>query len=118
MVDFDKDREANLSAFELTGGSAHGGLTVRDYFATKAISLAAKAWKWNSTDVYKEGDDYLWEDEYWVYISQIAYKIADGMMIARNQPRHVFDEDKIDAVLAGMPDEIEITVEEAFGLNK
>ena len=37
MVDFDKDRDANLSAFERTGGAANGGLTVRDYFAAAAL---------------------------------------------------------------------------------
>lgn len=107
MVDFDRDRDANLAAFELTGGAAAGGLTVRDYFAAKAIGLAAKAWKWNSTDAYDEGDDYIWEDEYWLYVSDIAYKIADGMMKARENPRHIFSEEKIDR---------EVSVEEAFGL--
>ena len=62
MVDFDRDRDANLAAFELTGGAAHGGLTVRDYFAAKAMVAFS----------INRGKP--------IYLAQRAYEIADAMM--------------------------------------
>ena len=37
MVDFDSGREERMRDHLLTGGPAHGGVTVRDYFAAKAL---------------------------------------------------------------------------------
>ena len=62
MVDFDRDRDANLAAFELTGGSAKDGLTVRDYFAVKAMAVFS----------ISRGKP--------IYLAQRAYEIADAMM--------------------------------------
>ena len=102
MVDFDKDREANLAAFELTGGAAAGGLTVRDYFAAHAISAAYRIVDHNEEEfrlgsdeeiprLWKEGDENL--------IAANAYEIADAMMRERKRK----------------PQE-PCSVEEAFGL--
>lgn len=66
MVDFDKDRDANLAAFELTGGAAANGLTVRDYFAARAV------------DSFDASDP--------VAIAARAYDIADAMMAERSKP--------------------------------
>jgi len=78
MVDFDRDRDANLSAFELTGGAASNGLTVRDYFAAKVIQgmITQKDWfsngsEWDSVDAMTKA----YADE--------AYKFADAMMKER-----------------------------------
>ena len=37
MVDFDRHAEERYNAFEATGGPAHGGITVLDWFAGKAL---------------------------------------------------------------------------------
>ena len=62
MVDFDKGREQRLKWFEQTGGAANGGLTVRDYFAAKAIAAFS----------INRGKP--------IYLAQRAYEIADAMM--------------------------------------
>jgi hypothetical protein len=62
MVDFDRDRDANMAAFELTGGAAAGALTVRDYFAAQAMKLYG----------LNRGKP--------IYLAQRAYEIADAMM--------------------------------------
>ena len=37
MVDFDRHAEERYNAFEATGGPAHGGITVLDWFAGTAL---------------------------------------------------------------------------------
>lgn len=66
MVDFDKDRDANLAAIVRTGGSAQGGLTVRDYFAAKAMAALIEKY-----------------DESPIEVSLEAYDFADAMMAQR-----------------------------------
>ena len=88
MVDFDKNRDANLSALERTGGAATNGLTVRDYFAAKI-----------ATAMYSEmvGEDNIdWDFD---SIASSAYAFADAMM--RERARKMAKQ---------------YTVEEAFGL--
>lgn len=56
-----------------TGGSEyvdHPGMTLRDYFAAKALPIAAK--------VFEEGHPNGWEG-----IAIAAYSIADAMLVAR-----------------------------------
>ena len=65
MVDFDKDRESNVSAFELTGGPASSGLTVRDWFAAQFINMHR-----NTRPITK---------------ARQAYEMADAMMEYRNK---------------------------------
>ena len=77
MVDFDKDRDANLSAFELTGGAASAGVTVRDYFAAMAMQ---------TFDAYRRKP---------IYLAQRAYEIADAMMEYRQFGNRV-DQTSID----------------------
>lgn len=81
MVDFDKDRDANLAAFELTGGCASGGVTVRDYFAAKAM---------DSVNGYGGRLHPL-------HIAQRAYEIADAMLEFRQHGKG-FSDVNIDAL--------------------
>ena len=92
MVDFDRDRDANLSAFELTGGSAHGGLTVRDYFAAKALPTVMEI---SAVIHYESRNERIKE------VASISYAMADAMMQERDKPQQKA-----------------VSVEEAFGLEK
>ena len=72
MLDKRKPNYEELNAifsaeFNKTGGAAHGGLTVRDYFAAKAMEIMAN----------------FYTDDYHVAIH--AYKLADAMMKERNK---------------------------------
>jgi len=68
MVDFDKGREERLHNTLRTGGPADGGITVRDYFAARALQglLTAK-----SGNVATFAHD--------------AYDLADAMMYERER---------------------------------
>ena len=74
MVDFDKDRDANLAAFELTGGAAANGLTVRDYVAAR---VAVQMFSECVNDL-----DCDWDYE---SVASSAYAFADAMMKERNK---------------------------------
>ena len=88
MVDFDRDRDANLSAFERTGGPASSALTVQDYFAAK-IAVA----------MYKELVESGNVDWDFNSVASSAYAFSDSMMKMRDRkPKK------------------QCTVEEAFGL--
>ena len=100
MVDFDKGREQRLKWFEQTGGAAHGGLTVRDFFASEAMSVAFMRMTHNLTS--DMGDEWSWGKVEYEMISELAYRLADHMMKERGKPAQ-----------SPAP-----TVEEAFGLGK
>lgn len=92
MVDFEKHREQSLLDMYRTGGAAAGGLTVRDYFAAKAMGEIVK-------NLYDEGL-YLSECPVAFDIAAAAaYTMADKMMRERDRKE---------------PNTM--TVEEAFGL--
>ena len=93
MVDFDRDRDANLSAFERTGGPAAGGITVLDAIAMAAMQgLLANA---NMGDSDLHGSSYEWVES----IVSTSYEFAAFAMKERaRQPAPT------------------CTVEEAFGL--
>ena len=88
MVDFDKDRDANLAAFELTGGAAANGLTVRDYFAATAMNLI-----------------YGYRAKRPGMIAKQAYEMADAMIAERKNPIV-----KYDSFLERDISELELTV--------
>ena len=91
MVDFDKGREDRLRENMRTGGSAECGVTVRDYFAAKAMQALL-----SREDAPKEvGED-------WFAI--FSYEMADAMMVER---------EKLHVNVRG-----QVSVEEAFGLEK
>ena len=90
MVDFDKDRDANLAAFELTGGCASNGLTVRDYFAAMAMQALIHHYDF---DRFKQDP---WR------VAEYSYEMSDRMMNKRN------------GTSSNRPEPC--SVEEAFGL--
>jgi hypothetical protein len=88
MVDFEKHREESLADYYRTGGAAAGALTVRDYFAARAMQALLSDTDWRQ-------DMECWDDAAFA-----AYKVADAIMKERNkkQPQQA------------------MTAEEAFGL--
>lgn len=57
------------------------GMTLRDYFAAKAMPLAMNRLRENyNKDL---GDEWAWENDDWESISEHAYKMADAMLKAR-----------------------------------
>lgn len=68
-IDYDKENERRVWWLNKTGGSAAEGLTVRDYFAAKALQVYLTATMGQT--VY--GDN----------VAENAYQIADAMMKAR-----------------------------------
>lgn len=100
MVDFDSGREERVREHLLTGGPAAGGLTVRDVFASEAMSVAFMRMTHNLTS--DMGDEWTWGKVEYEMISELAYKLADHMMRERGKPAQ-----------SPAP-----TVEEAFGLDK
>ena len=74
MVDFQRYREVSLQEMLKTGGSAHGGLTVRDYFAAMAMQgLVTASGDQGSVDY----DDAI--------VSENAYSLADSMLAQREK---------------------------------
>ena len=70
-IDYDKENERRVWWLNKTGGSAAEGLTVRDYFAAKALQVYLTATMGQT--VY--GDN----------VAENAYQIADAMMKAREK---------------------------------
>ena len=66
MVDFDKHAQERYSAFEATGGPAHGGVTVLDWFAGKALTGIL-----HDAEVFWEG------------AATLAYQYAEAMLKER-----------------------------------
>ena len=71
MVDFDKDRDANLSWFERTGGPASSSVSVRDVFACTAMGSLL--------------DKFVLAEYNVVYIAECAYEMADAMLKERDR---------------------------------
>ena len=68
-IDYDAENKRRVTHLTLTGGAAKDGLTVRDYFAAKAMQVYLKATMGGT--VYANN------------ISENAYLIADAMLEAR-----------------------------------
>lgn len=70
---YEKLRSIEREAFKLTGGPANGGLTIRDYFAAKAMQgfIAGSAYNHESF-LYRE-------------VSAASYEMADAMLNERNK---------------------------------
>ena len=60
--------------------NAYGGMTLRDYFAAKALPSVLTAYYKHGED---EGFEYMWQ----VGIAMDAYFIADAMLKAREQAK-------------------------------
>lgn len=68
-IDYDAENERRVNHLSLTGGDVQGCLTVRDYFAAKAMQVYLKATM--GSTVYANN------------ISENAYLIADAMLKQR-----------------------------------
>ena len=66
------DKPTGGSAFPRKGGELHQGMTLRDYFAAKAMQGLMSCSKWN---------DHVRPDS----IAEEAYIMADAMLKAREQ---------------------------------
>ena len=58
------------------------GMTLRDYFAAKAMSLAYKINK-DTNDANIGENHWVWDAEDWAYIAETAFSIADAMLRER-----------------------------------
>lgn len=61
------------------------GMTLRDYFAAKAMSTAVKIIMRN----HERGDDSDWDWSDSKILSELSYTIADAMMETRNEEPEV-----------------------------
>lgn len=69
-IDYEKENELRVWWLNKSGGSAHDGLTVRDYFAAKVMQSALRS---IGAGVEFEGDA----------MAKFAYSMADDMMKER-----------------------------------
>ena len=67
MVDFDRHAEERYNAFEATGGPAHGGITVLDWFAGRAMA------------------EYIGTGFIPAEVAEEAYYMAEAMLAERNK---------------------------------
>lgn len=75
-IDYEEENTKRVTALELTGGPAHGGLTVLDYFAGEVMSVAADEWRWAG----KDSDDTKYKK-----LAKKAYDIAEAMLKEREK---------------------------------
>ena len=75
MVDFQRYREVSFQEMLKTGGGAQGGLTVRDYFAAKAMVGVFEL-----NNIQQERGESMAET-----IARLSYRMADAMMKERNR---------------------------------
>lgn len=71
------------SAFPHEQGLLNPGLTMRDYFAAKALPLAFERWRYNLTKDL--GDEWHWKDSDWEDVAYLAYGLADAMLKEREK---------------------------------
>lgn len=62
--------------------SGYGGMSLRDYFAAKALPLAFERYHYNLTKDL--GDEWHWKDSDWEGVAYLAYGLADAMIKARD----------------------------------
>lgn len=68
-IDFEAESDRRMSAFEATGGPAHGGITVLDWFAGRALQgTLAGRYRGSVEDFVKD-----------------AYDLAEAMLKERNK---------------------------------
>ena len=73
MVDFDKHHADRVEHFTSTGGSAANGLTIRDYFAAKAMQ----------TMMQEIHHDFILVRDVREPLVEAAYRMADSMLEER-----------------------------------
>ena len=67
-----------------TGTMINMGMSLRDYFAAKAMPLAYKINK-DTNDANIGENHWVWDAEDWAYIAEAAYGIADAMLRERQK---------------------------------
>jgi hypothetical protein len=82
-------KDKNTPAFPFVAEDASGmminmGMSLRDYFAAKALPVAVKI---NTLQYNKElGNEWLWDDEEdAAFAASVAYQLADAMMKERQK---------------------------------
>ena len=115
MVDLEKGHAIRMAELERTSELATNSVTLRDYFAARALDTMAKMWQYEVADRYEE--EMSWDDDDWWFIAKKSYIYADAMLAARRDPRHIFTEEMTDEELAQIPEGgIDIIIKEAFGV--
>lgn len=99
MVDFEKGHAIRMAELERTSALATNSVTLRDYFAARAMEIVFNRMKHNFT--HDMDDDWTWGDEDYSIIADFAYRLADAMLASR---------------IKLTPKPKDMTVEEAFGL--
>lgn len=61
------------------GHLPHDGMTLRDYFAAKAMAALSPTY-WEAQDEYESGEDLI------KCLAESAYEMADAMLAARLKP--------------------------------
>ena len=77
-IDYEEENTKRVTALELTGGPAHGGLTVLDYFAGKAMEGLMQVY-WAAPEQYETAGDLL------KCHAETAYDYAEAMLAERNK---------------------------------
>ena len=83
-IDYEEENTKRMTALELTGGPAHGGLTVLDWFAGKAIDAALKRMMHNF-DVDLPNENWTVDDHDLETVAILAYRLAGYMMAERKK---------------------------------
>ena len=83
-IDYEEENTKRVTALELTGGPAHGGLTVLDWFAGQAMTLLLGHEIKRRYDFDPEsGGQMSREERRWLL--EDAYDLAEAMMAERKK---------------------------------
>ena len=77
-IDYEKEAEYRTWWLNNTGGAARDGLTVRDYFAARAMQAMVTQKDW-----FSNGSEWASVDAMTKAYADEAYKFADAMMKER-----------------------------------
>lgn len=72
-------------------GYAGGGITIRDYFAAKALAGMLSCEDNRTCPADKRESTEKWRDELYALYAKTAYRYADAMLMVRNDRTHPQD---------------------------
>jgi len=72
-----------MTAFPNPNRTDQTGMTLRDYFAAKAMPIAMETLRHNWTR--DDGDEWYWNPTEREMIAELAYRLADEMLKARGE---------------------------------